>query len=434
MRPLTNSLRKTRSAILLRFFEQLDFPSLGEALGGTEEAARKRVNRALDKLHVLLTTRGVTLSAAALGSALAARAVEAAPGELVASVASAALTSAAAGHGTTLTFLKLMTTSKVSLIVAGAVVLAGAPWLAWTLRRPLFPPKPTPLALSGTWTVLSKPQPLGHVIFPTAIALSREGELYVADIPAGGRIQKRELNGNWTAVTLPGQSPGGFKDVVQAMAFDGSGSLYFAAVDEGICKRDSQGNWTILATKGKELGQINWPRALTLDREGNLHVAQGWREESGLLLRKPDGQWTRLAGHGNEVGDVVDPQGLAVDAEGNLYIADKPPEGKRIQKRDRTGRWSVVDEDAMSAGGLGAPLASVVNFEKMTSDASGALYVSTTATTAPLSGQLLKRDAEGRWIPLAVKGSGLGQVIDVSGMSVDSAGALYVTELSHNRI
>jgi RNA polymerase sigma factor (sigma-70 family) len=75
-----------QSAIGLRFFEQLDYPLLGEALGSTEEAARKRVNRALDKLHALLTARGVTLTAAALGAALTAGAVQAAPAQVAASV------------------------------------------------------------------------------------------------------------------------------------------------------------------------------------------------------------------------------------------------------------------------------------------------------------------------------------------------------------
>src|ERR1039457_1767253 len=64
-----------RTAILLRFFEQRDFCTLGEALGSNEDAARMRVNRALEKLHSLLTRRGVTLSAAALGTALAGEAV-----------------------------------------------------------------------------------------------------------------------------------------------------------------------------------------------------------------------------------------------------------------------------------------------------------------------------------------------------------------------
>ena len=146
-----------QSAIVLRFFEQLDFPSLGEALGSTEPAARKRVSRALDKLHDLLTARGVTLSATALGAALAARAVEAAPAEVVGSLADAALASAAAGHGTGVTFLKGMTAPKIGLSVASVIGIAGVTWLAWSLWEPWWPAKPPPLALNGTWTRLSTP-------------------------------------------------------------------------------------------------------------------------------------------------------------------------------------------------------------------------------------------------------------------------------------
>ena len=64
---------------LRRFFEQLDFRAVGEAMGSSEEAARKRVNRTLEKLEVLLRRRGVVLSAVALGAALQTQAIIAAP-------------------------------------------------------------------------------------------------------------------------------------------------------------------------------------------------------------------------------------------------------------------------------------------------------------------------------------------------------------------
>jgi RNA polymerase sigma factor (sigma-70 family) len=102
-----------RAAILLRFFEQHDFKSVGEALGSNEEAARKRVDRALDKLESLLKRRGVAFSAAALASTLSAQAVTAAPAGLAISISSVALTSAAAGGGATLTILNIMSMTKL---------------------------------------------------------------------------------------------------------------------------------------------------------------------------------------------------------------------------------------------------------------------------------------------------------------------------------
>ena len=87
----------------------------------------------------------------------------------------------------------------------------------------------------------------------------------------------------------------------------------------------------------------------------------------------------------------------------------------------------------MSAPGLGSPLATIANFDKMTAGASGVLYVSATATDWWPTSQLLQRDAEGRWTQLAARGEGLGQVLEVTGMSVDSAGALYLAESGFGR-
>ena len=49
-----------REAVLLRFFQGRAFAEIGAALRLTEEAARKRVERALDKMAGALAKRGVT--------------------------------------------------------------------------------------------------------------------------------------------------------------------------------------------------------------------------------------------------------------------------------------------------------------------------------------------------------------------------------------
>jgi RNA polymerase sigma factor (sigma-70 family) len=114
-----------RQAILLRFFEQKDFRSVGEALGSSEEGARKRVDRALAKLESLLKKQGVTLSATALGVALATQAVTAAPAGLAATISGAALASAAAGGGTALTLLKIMSMTKMQIGILSAIALVA---------------------------------------------------------------------------------------------------------------------------------------------------------------------------------------------------------------------------------------------------------------------------------------------------------------------
>jgi RNA polymerase sigma factor (sigma-70 family) len=112
-----------RTAILLRFFEQRDFRSVGLAMGTSEDAARMRVTRALDKLQSILKRRGATISAAALATTLAAQAVSAAPAGLAGNVAGIALASSTAAAGASTTLFNLMTITKLK---AGIAIVAAA--------------------------------------------------------------------------------------------------------------------------------------------------------------------------------------------------------------------------------------------------------------------------------------------------------------------
>jgi RNA polymerase sigma factor (sigma-70 family) len=114
-----------RNAVLLRFFQGKDLKEVGMALGVSEDAARMRVNRSLGKLHTLLTKRGLTLSAAALGTALASETISAVPAGLVATVSETALASAAAATASTLTIAKVLTMTKLQIGIAGAIVVVG---------------------------------------------------------------------------------------------------------------------------------------------------------------------------------------------------------------------------------------------------------------------------------------------------------------------
>jgi RNA polymerase sigma factor (sigma-70 family) len=124
---ITRLGNQDRAAIILRFFERRDFRAIGAVLGTNEDAARMRVNRALSKLHLLLNRRGVALSAATLGAALASESLTAAPAGLVASMATTALVGSAAGAGISTTLLKIMAATKLKLgIVTAAAVLGAA--------------------------------------------------------------------------------------------------------------------------------------------------------------------------------------------------------------------------------------------------------------------------------------------------------------------
>lgn len=112
-----------RAAILLRFFEQLDFRSVGDALGSSEDAARMRVARALEKLHLLLKSRGISTTAAALSATLSTIAIETVPAGLVCKISAAALTGAASATLLATTKTIAMTTLQKVLV---ATTLAAA--------------------------------------------------------------------------------------------------------------------------------------------------------------------------------------------------------------------------------------------------------------------------------------------------------------------
>ncbi|MEO6567660.1 MAG: sigma-70 family RNA polymerase sigma factor [Opitutaceae bacterium] len=112
-----------RDAVWLRFFEGRTFAEVGARLRLTENAARMRVERALDKLHGLLARRGVTSTAAALGFALGSQATIAAPAGLAASVTGTALAVATGAGGTVMTFLNFMSATKMGSGVATAIAV-----------------------------------------------------------------------------------------------------------------------------------------------------------------------------------------------------------------------------------------------------------------------------------------------------------------------
>src|SRR5580693_2011546 len=68
-----------RHAVVLRFFDGKSMREVGAALGANEEAAKKRVGRAVEKLRRFFTKRGIILPAAALTAAISAHSVQAAP-------------------------------------------------------------------------------------------------------------------------------------------------------------------------------------------------------------------------------------------------------------------------------------------------------------------------------------------------------------------
>jgi RNA polymerase sigma factor (sigma-70 family) len=110
-----------RAAVLLRYFENKSLRDVGQALGTTEDAAQKRVSRAVDRLREFLSKRGVTVATSGLVVLVSAHAVQAAPIGLSAAISATALagTAVAAAATTTVTAATkgiAMTTLQKTLI------------------------------------------------------------------------------------------------------------------------------------------------------------------------------------------------------------------------------------------------------------------------------------------------------------------------------
>jgi RNA polymerase sigma factor (sigma-70 family) len=118
-----------RAAVLLRYFENKSLREVGESLGASEDAAQKRVSRAVERLREFFAKRGVTVGASGLVVVIAANAVQAAPVGLAVTISTAAVlagTTLATTATATVTKAIAMTTLQKTLITATIAAVTGA--------------------------------------------------------------------------------------------------------------------------------------------------------------------------------------------------------------------------------------------------------------------------------------------------------------------
>src|ERR1041384_3075407 len=80
-----------RDALLLRYFERKSAREMAQTLGISDEAAQKRVSRAVDRLREVFAKRGVTVGTSGLAVVISTNAVQAAPVVLAKSITAAAI-------------------------------------------------------------------------------------------------------------------------------------------------------------------------------------------------------------------------------------------------------------------------------------------------------------------------------------------------------
>lgn len=125
--------QKDHDALVLRFFENKNFAEVGAALGASENAAKMRVNRALEKLRKFFTKRGVSSTTSIIAGMVSTNSVQAAPAGLAKTISAVATAKGVAASTSTLTLikgaLKIMAWTKsqaaiVSIVIVGTATLS----------------------------------------------------------------------------------------------------------------------------------------------------------------------------------------------------------------------------------------------------------------------------------------------------------------------
>ena len=177
----------------------------------------------------------------------------------------------------------------------------------------------------------------GAIIWPTAIALNSQGQVFVAD-EALNRISiytnEGEYLGKWER---PGTEDGQW-DKPSGLAFDKEDNLYL--VDSGnnrVQKLTKDGDFiTKWGSKGIADGEFDLPWGIEIDQNQDVYIAD-WRNDR-IQKFSPDGKFLLKFGcSGTGDGEFNRPTGVAVDNDGDIYVADW--NNNRLQVFDSEGNY-----------------------------------------------------------------------------------------------
>ena len=286
---------------------------------------------------------------------------------------------------------------------------------------------------------------------PSAVGVDLAGNLFIADYSAN-RLRKVSPNGIISTVAGNGSfccsSPDGGPAASAQLsgptgaAIDVAGNLFI--VDGGQVRKISpSGTITTVAGGGQDLpgdgepatkAQLSYPSSVAVDGAGNLFIAEFGANRirkvltNGMIATVPGSPTTNAA-----------PIGVAVDGSGNLYISDCCY-NNRVRKVSPDGTITTVAGNGtpgFSGDGGPATSAQLTYPIGLFVDGSGNLFIADGATVRKVSPSGTITTVAGGGVSGSSGDGGpatKAQLRSVRGVSVDSAGNLFIADLFESRV
>ena len=156
--PLLDCLKSPdRQAILLKFYEQKSCAEIASLLGISEDAAQKRISRALDRVRAMCEKASLTVPTAGLGSLLSLHAVPPAPASLAAKLSTISLTNLPVHLAPVVKGILIMKAKTIVWTIAASLLVLGfLTTLAVLFYTEFYSPQvsssPSPASASATAT------------------------------------------------------------------------------------------------------------------------------------------------------------------------------------------------------------------------------------------------------------------------------------------